>query len=117
GDLSTTGDGTLAALRIAALVVGSGAPLSRLADLRKAPQVLRNLRVPRRVPLDEVVHLARAVAEAETELAGDGRVLLRYSGTEPLLRIMVEGTDPAVVDRIAGRLSSVAEKELGRLGS
>jgi len=116
-DLSTTGDGTLAALCVAALVVRSGAPLSRLADLRKAPQVLRNLRVPRRVPLDEVVRLARAVAEAETELAGDGRVLLRYSGTEPLLRIMVEGTDAAVVDRIAGRLSSVAEEELGRLGS
>ena len=112
-EYSTTGDGTLAALRIAALLSGSGVPLSRLADLSKAPQVLRNLRVPRRVPLDEVVNLARAVAEAERELAGNGRVLLRYSGTEPLLRVMVEGSERAEVERLADGLCAVAARELG----
>ena len=113
GDLSTTGDGMLAALRIAALRVQSGAPLSRLADLRKAPQVLKNLPVARRVPLDQVVQLTRAVADAESELAGAGRVLLRYSGTEPLLRVMVEGTDRPAVERIASHLCEVARQELG----
>jgi phosphoglucosamine mutase len=112
-DYSTTGDGTLAALRIAALLSGSDVPLSRLADLSKAPQVLRNLRVARRVPLDEVVNLARAVADAERDLAGNGRVLLRYSGTEPLLRVMVEGTDRAEVERLADGLCAVAARELG----
>ncbi|HET9793207.1 MAG TPA: phosphoglucosamine mutase [Thermoanaerobaculia bacterium] len=109
--LSTTGDGILGALSVAALVVG-GTPLSALADLRKAPQVLRNLRVGRRVPLDDVVVLARAVEEAERELDGRGRVLLRYSGTEPLLRVMVEGPDRAGVEAIAERLCRVAEAEL-----
>ena len=112
-ELSTTGDGALAALRVAALLARSGVPLSRLADLRKAPQVLRNLRVSRRVPLDEVVHLARAMAEAEEALAGNGRVLLRYSGTEPLLRVMVEGTDRREVERLADGLCAVAARELG----
>jgi len=110
--LSTTGDVILGALSVAALVAG-GARLSALADLRKAPQVLRNLPVGRRVPLDQVVHLARAVADAEAELAGSGRVLLRYSGTEPLLRVMVEGTDRDEVERIAARLCDVARDELG----
>ena len=116
GDLSTTGDGILAALCVAALVVRSGAPLSMLADLRKAPQVLENVPVARRVPLDQVVRLTRAVADAEAELAGEGRVLLRYSGTEPLLRVMVEGTDRPAVERIAAHLGDVARRELGAGG-
>jgi len=110
--LSTTGDGILGALSVAALVAG-GPALSALADLRKAPQVLRNLRVARRVPLDQLVALARAVANAEAELAGGGRVLLRYSGTEPLLRVMVEGADREAVERIATHLCDVARRELG----
>jgi phosphoglucosamine mutase len=116
-ELSTTGDGALAALRVAALLARSGLPLSRLADLRKAPQVLRNLRVARRVPLDEVVHLARAMADAEKTLAGNGRVLLRYSGTEPLLRVMVEGADRGEVERLADGLCAVAARELGTTAS
>jgi len=112
GNLSTTGDGVLAALSASSLVESSGRPLSELADLVKVPQILRNLRVGRRVPLDEVVRLARAVAEAERSLAGDGRVLLRYSGTEPLLRVMVEGVDGEAVAAIADRLCRVAEEEL-----
>jgi phosphoglucosamine mutase len=109
--LSTTGDGILGALSVAALVAG-GSPLSVLADLRKAPQVLRNLRVGRRVPLQDVVALARAVGDAERELSGRGRVLLRYSGTEPLLRVMVEGPDRRDVESIADRLCRIAGEEL-----
>ncbi len=109
--LSTTGDGILGALSVASLLVG-GTPLSGLADLRKAPQVLRNLRVGRRVPLDDVVVLARAVEEAERELDGGGRILLRYSGTEPLLRVMVEGPERTLVEEIADRLCRIAKNEL-----
>jgi phosphoglucosamine mutase len=111
--LSPTGDGIRTALSIASLVVRSGAELSRLADLVKTPQVQKNVRVARRVPLDEIAVLASEVARAERELAGRGRVLLRYSGTEPLLRVMVEGEDAAQVSASAARLCEVAERELG----
>ena len=63
--------------------------------------------------MDEVVHLARALADAEEELGGNGRVLLRYSGTEPLLRVMVEGPDRVEVERLADSLCAVAARELG----
>lgn len=111
--LCPTGDGIRTALSIAAIVLRSGAELSRLADLVKTPQVQRNVRVARRVPLDEIAILASEVARAEQELAGRGRVLLRYSGTEPLLRVMVEGEDAAQVSASAARLCEVAERELG----
>ena len=111
--LSPTGDGIRTALSIASLVVRSGVELSLLADLVKTPQVQKNVRVARRVPLDEIAVLATEVARAERELAGRGRVLLRYSGTEPLLRVMVEGEDAAQVSASAARLCEVAERELG----
>jgi phosphoglucosamine mutase len=110
---ATTGDGILTALEVASLVKRSGRPLSRLADLKKMPQALRSVRVQRRLPLDEVVQLAQEVARAQEELAGGGRVLLRYSGTEPLLRVMVEGQNAAQVNAIAARLGDVALRELG----
>jgi phosphoglucosamine mutase len=111
--LSPTGDGIRTALSIASLVSRTGNELSRLADLVKTPQVQKNVRVEKRVPLDEVVRLASEVARAERDLAGRGRVLLRYSGTEPLLRVMVEGEDAGQVASIAARLCDVAERELG----
>ncbi|MGH9443702.1 MAG: phosphoglucosamine mutase, partial [Thermoanaerobaculia bacterium] len=114
--LSPTGDGIRTALSVASLVVRSGTDLSRLADLAKTPQVQKNVRVARRVPLDEIAVLASEVASAERELAGRGRVLLRYSGTEPLLRVMVEGEDAARVEAIAVKLCEVAERELGVRG-
>jgi phosphoglucosamine mutase len=111
--LSPTGDGIRTALSVAALVARSGTELSRLADLVKTPQVQKNVRVARHVPLDEIAILASEVARAQEELADRGRVLLRYSGTEPLLRVMVEGQDSALVAKIASRLCEVAERELG----
>ncbi len=111
--LCPTGDGIRTALSIASLVARAETPLSRMADLVKVPQVQKNVRVERRVPIDQVVALASEVARAEKELAGTGRVLLRYSGTEPLLRVMVEGEDGALVAAIADRLCDIAQRELG----
>jgi phosphoglucosamine mutase len=112
GRLSTTGDGILTARAVAGILRSSGLPLSRLADLEKTPQVLRNVRVARRVPVDEVAALAGEVASAQARLLGRGRVLVRYSGTEPLLRIMVEGVEPALVEEIAAALEEAARREL-----
>jgi phosphoglucosamine mutase len=110
--LSSTGDGIRTALQICSLLVSTGGPLSSIADLEKTPQQLRNVAVRRRLPLDEVVALARAVASAQDRLAGTGRVLLRYSGTEPLLRVMVEGADAALVEELADALAKIAAREL-----
>lgn len=112
GELSTTGDGILTALAVAALLERTGKPLSKLADLVRSPQILKSVRVARRIPLDDAVTLVRELARAEEELSGCGRVLVRYSGTEPLLRIMVEGSDALMVDRIAARLADAAMTEL-----
>lgn len=112
GGLSTTGDGILTAMWIAALLVRTGRPLSALADLARTPQVLRNVRVHRKVPIDDAAVLAAQVSKARERLGIRGRVLLRYSGTEPLLRIMVEGTDAPVVEEIAAALAETASLEL-----
>ena len=111
-ELSTTGDGILAALSVAALVKKSGVPLSKLADLKKTPQVLKNVRVAKRVPLEDVPPLLAEIQKAEDELKGTGRVLVRYSGTEPLLRVMVEGPDADDIEKIAERICEVAEREM-----
>jgi len=104
--LSPAGDGILTALVLSAIVRASGSRLSELATLEKMPQTLRNIRVARRVPIEEVAGLPGAVARAEESLAGRGRVFLRYSGTEPLLRILVEGPDAPEVHAIADALES-----------
>ncbi|HEY6066059.1 MAG TPA: phosphoglucosamine mutase, partial [Thermoanaerobaculia bacterium] len=110
--LSPAGDGIQTALVVAAIAAQAGVPLSRLATLEKSPQVLKNVRVPRREPIESSPALARAIAEAQAALDGRGRVFVRYSGTEPLLRILVEGTDEREVRRIGDALESVARKEL-----
>ncbi len=111
--LSPAGDGILTALVIAAIVRETGVPLSRLATLEKMPQTLRNLRVARRVPLEEADGIGRAVARAEDALRGRGRVFLRYSGTEPLLRILVEGPEGREVHAIADELEAAVRSALG----
>ncbi len=111
--LSPAGDGILTALVLASIVKDSGRPLSRLATLEKMPQTLRNIRVARRVPLDESEGIAGAVARAEQALRARGRVFLRYSGTEPLLRILVEGPEGREVHEIADELEAAARSALG----
>ncbi|HMO11617.1 MAG TPA: phosphoglucosamine mutase, partial [Actinotalea sp.] len=111
-DYATTGDGTLTALQLAATVAASGRPLAELAAaVPRLPQVLVNVAgVDRaRVSDDEV---QAAVAAVESELGRAGRVLLRPSGTEPLVRIMVEARVQAEAERLAGQLAGVVKARL-----
>jgi phosphoglucosamine mutase len=112
-DLTTTGDGTLTGLHVAALVAASGRLLGALPRFEHTPQLLRNVRVKERVPLEEVSLLGDEMKRAESRLAGRGRLLVRYSGTEPLLRIMVEGEDAALVEHLADHLALRAREALG----
>ncbi len=106
--LSPSGDGIQTALVVAGVVAATGEPHSRLATLEKAPQALRNVPVTRRRPLDGSDALSRAIRETTAALDGRGRLFLRYSGTEPLLRILVEGTDAGEVAAIADEIERVA---------
>jgi phosphoglucosamine mutase len=110
--LSPAGDGILTSLTLARILSENGGRLSPLATLEKVPQALRNVRAARRVPLSEVPAIETAVRKAEAALAGRGRVFLRYSGTEPLLRILVEGTEENEVRAVADELENVAKSEL-----
>ena len=110
--LSPAGDGILTCLTIARILSEHGGKLSQLATLEKVPQSLRNVRASRRVPLEELRLTQEAVRRAERALAGRGRVFLRYSGTEALLRILVEGTDGVQVQAVAEELEAVAKQEL-----
>jgi phosphoglucosamine mutase len=110
--LSPAGDGIQTALVVAGVLAAAGEPLSRLATLEKCPQVLRNVPVARREPIEESAALSRAVERAKVALDRRGRVFLRYSGTEPLLRILVEGTDEKEVRAIAEALEETAREAL-----
>jgi phosphoglucosamine mutase len=113
-DHSTTGDGTLAALQLLRIMVRTGKPLSELATLLTPfPQKLVNVPVTRKVPFDEMPGIAAASAEAERRLAGRGRVLLRYSGTESLARVMVEAEDTAMVESLCALIVAAVTEALG----
>jgi len=112
-DYGTTGDGLLAALQILRIMRETGKPLSELAKcLKPYPQILLNVKVTRKTPFEECPKLMQAQAEIEETLGNRGRVLLRYSGTENLCRVMVEGEDEDFVYRAARRLADVADEEL-----
>ncbi len=113
-ELAVTGDGLLTGVQLLDLVARSGRPLSALAAeaMTTVPQVLRNVAVARRpgsVPDD----IASAAAREQAALGDAGRVLVRPSGTEPLVRVMVEATDAAEADSVADRLVAVVERSLG----
>jgi len=110
---SPAGDGIQTALLLAAVLSESGSSLSELATLEKTPQELRNVRVAKRVEIEALPETSRAVARARQALDHRGRVFLRYSGTEPLLRILVEGTESSAVLSIADEIERVARAELG----
>ncbi|MGE5347521.1 MAG: phosphoglucosamine mutase [Acidithiobacillales bacterium] len=112
-ELSTTGDGTLTGLHLAAFLVASGTPLAAQPRLAKAPQILKNVKVRQRRPIEEIPGLAAAVRRAEERLEQKGRLLLRYSGTEPLLRVMVEGEDAVLVESLADELAAAARTAIG----
>ncbi len=111
---STTGDGLLTALSVATIVRESKQPLSTLlANFKRFPQRLHNVVVKSKPPLREVPAIDREASAIERELAGNGRLVLRYSGTEQLARVMIEAEDQATVDRLTDRLARVIEQELG----
>ena len=110
---AVTGDGLLTAAHLLNVVRQSGSTLEALADLERFPQVLLNVRVATRRAVDEVPRFAEAVRAAEARLAGNGRVFVRYSGTEPLLRIMVEAPGEEQARETAEQLAAVAREHLG----
>ncbi|MFE7760024.1 phosphoglucosamine mutase [Streptomyces sp. NPDC057438] len=113
-DHATTGDGTLTGLLLAARVAQTGRPLRELAGvMERLPQVLVNVPDVDRSRVSTSAELAAAVAEAEGELGSTGRVLLRPSGTEPLVRVMVEAADIEQARAVAGRLADVVKSALG----
>ena len=111
--ISPTGDGLVAALKVIEVMLATGRPLSELRrSLRKFPQRTAALRVREKRPLESLSALAAAVQTLETALGPRGRVLVRYSGTEPVLRLLVEGPTEAEVGAGLGRLEAAARAEL-----
>lgn len=112
-DRTTTGDGIVAALQVVEAMVESGRSLHELkTGMRKFPQSMVNVRLASREGLSGNSEIDRAVKAVEDKLAGNGRVLLRPSGTEPLVRVMVEGTDPVDVEAYANEIAEVVSAEL-----
>lgn len=113
-DHGTTGDGLLAALQVLRIITESGKPLSELRRcLKKYPQAQRNLRVKEKPPLETLTEVSHLIAATESALAGKGRVLLRYSGTEPKVRLLIEGPDEAVINAAADAITSALIVAIG----
>ncbi len=104
----TTGDGIISALQLLAIRQARGCQLSELAQvIRRAPQQLINIAVPAKPPLENIAPLQAAIRDAEKELAGRGRVLIRYSGTQAICRVMVESFDEQLTKQLADRLADI----------
>jgi phosphoglucosamine mutase len=113
-DYLFTGDGLCTALNVLRTIVAAGRPLSELAaDLTNYPQVLLNVRVKQKADLATVPAVADAISRVEARVAGHGRLLVRYSGTEPLLRVMLEGRDEGEIRGWAQEIVDVVKRELG----
>jgi phosphoglucosamine mutase len=114
-DVSTTGDGLVAALQILRIMKAKGLPLSRLAKCwTRFPQLVTNILVREKRPFEELDGVCALVAQAETDLKGQGgRILLRYSGTEPKARLLVEGRQPAMVEKWTQKISEAVKRQIG----
>ena len=113
-DFVSSPDALACALFIAKIVKERKKPLSELAqDMRKFPQVLVNIKVKEKIPFELLPPLKEGIEKAERLLGEEGRLLIRYSGTEPLVRVMVEGKDEKLIQRVAHTLAEMVEKELG----
>jgi phosphoglucosamine mutase len=113
-DHSTTGDGTLGALQLLAIMLREQRPLSELIDdvFEAVPQVLVNVSLPERRPLAEMTKTRHVIEGVERKLGGQGRVLVRWSGTEAKLRVMVEGPNQSAIRNMADSIARTAEQEL-----
>jgi len=113
-DHNTTGDGILSALQVLAVIQRTGKRLSELAKVMTSlPQILVNVRVRKKANLEGIAPIKQAIDAAEAELADKGRVLIRYSGTEPLLRVMIEGECQIRIAELAEGLATVVREHLG----
>jgi phosphoglucosamine mutase len=111
---NTTGDGIVTALQVLAIMRRQGKRLSELsACMTSYPQVLVNVPVRRRSALEELSGLREGIRSVEARLGGTGRVLVRFSGTEPVARVMIEGQEHETIERLARELALMIEKELG----
>jgi phosphoglucosamine mutase len=113
-DHNTTGDGTLSALQVLAVMRRTGKPLSELAQcMVSLPQVLLNVRVSERKDIMTIPEIEQRVREIEGLLGDQGRILIRYSGTEPLLRVMIEGNDTQEITTWAREIITLVDRHLG----
>ena len=113
-EFATTGDGMLTALRVLAVIRQTGKTLDELtAELKVYPQILVNVRVKQRKPLADLPAVQASIREAETAFGDTGRVLVRFSGTEPLARVMIEGPEKLMVDEWAHKIANTIKQELG----
>ncbi len=111
---ATTGDGLLTALRVMEIMIRTAKPLSDLvSDLKEFPQTIRNVRVRNKAPFAEIPPVQSAIAAAERELAGNGRVVVRYSGTEALARVMIEAESKEQMDQLAESIVGAIRSTLG----
>lgn len=115
-DHATTGDGMVAALQVLTIMRRTGSPLSRLSQVMSpVPQRLSSFMVATKIPIDRLPKLQRTIRTVERELGDEGRVLVRYSGTEKKMRVMVEFVDATRIDEYVSRLQEAAVAELGAL--
>jgi len=113
-DHTTTGDGLISALAVLRLMVEGQKPLSALRGvMTRLPQVLLNVRVARRTDLARVPAVSALIDKLQDDLGARARILVRYSGTEPLLRVMIEGEDAARIEAAAREIAAAAERALG----
>jgi phosphoglucosamine mutase len=113
-DLSPAGDGIITLLEVLWLLAETQQPLAELVrDLKQFPQIIRNVRVRQKPRLESIPEVAQAIAEFRRDCGERGRVVVRYSGTEPLARVMIEAEDEEVVERYAARIAQRIEAALG----
>lgn len=109
----TTGDGIVTALQLLAIMIKEGKPLSELSKVMKIfPQVMINIEVKKKHPLEEIIEIKNVISDAEKELGDNGRVLVRYSGTQLLCRVMVEGPTADLTEKLANKISAVVKENL-----
>ena len=113
GELNTTGDGIVSALQVMRALADANKTLAQLkSEMTKFPQMMINVKLPKRVDISQNLQINQVVAEAEKQLDGRGRVLLRPSGTEPVIRVMVEGEDSVLVNNLVNQIADVVRQQV-----
>ncbi len=113
GELNTTGDGIVSALQVMRALADANKTLAQLkSEMTKFPQMMINVNLPKRVDISQNLQINQVVAEAEKRLDGRGRVLLRPSGTEPVIRVMVEGEDSVLVNNLVNQIADLVRQQV-----